>query len=363
MAALREILSFLLIPFTIVIVIFTTIGFLATRISPIELGITSFAGLLLPISLFIDLILCLYWGVRKKGWIILPIGAILLNIGYITAIFRYSTTEFQESKGEKIKIVTYNVFGFQCTSSKLFQREIAEFLEKENADIVCFQEYCETRCIDRDSMKTLLKFMPYQVLFRTSGKADIPYGVAIFSRYPIIRAEAIPFNSKVNGAGWCDLRLPEDTIRLFNLHLQTTHFNQKIRKYLNLRTLGHEKEAVNNSINVLQENFKRRALQTEKVRRIIDTTRYPVIICGDFNDTPGSYTYHHLKGKYKDGFKEAGEGYAYTFQGIKQLLRIDYIIYSKEFRGISYKSPSLVWSDHNPVLMDIVYLPPISEIQ
>ena len=71
-----------------------------------------------------------------------------------------------------------------------------------------------------------------------------------------------------------------------------------------------------NTISDLKYSFKERAKQAILLRQIIDTTVYPVIICGDFNDTPASYTYHKIKGKYIDGFRQRGNGYGFTFKGL-----------------------------------------------
>ena len=99
-------------------------------------------------------------------------------------------------------------------------------------------------------------------------------------------------------------------------------------------------------------SMKIRATQAQIVRQVIDTTRIPTIVCGDFNDTPSSYTYQHIKGNLKDSFKTRGNGYAYTFRGIHHLLRIDFILYSKEFKCTDYYSPKKEWSDHNPVISE-----------
>jgi endonuclease/exonuclease/phosphatase (EEP) superfamily protein YafD len=86
----------------------------------------------------------------------------------------------------------------------------------------------------------------------------------------------------------------------------------------------------------------------------VEESPYPVLVCGDFNDVPSSYTYRMARGKLKDGFQTAGQGYAYTYRYYKRMLRIDYIFHSESLQGIDYYSPELdVCSDHNPVIMQL----------
>ena len=92
--------------------------------------------------------------------------------------------------------------------------------------------------------------------------------------------------------------------------------------------------------------------ETGLLGAIVQSTRSPLILCGDFNDTPVSYTYQTIRGDLlKDGFKSCGNGYGYTFHGFFDLLRIDFILYSQGIHPVSYYSLPQEWSDHNPVFM------------
>ena len=114
-----------------------------------------------------------------------------------------------------------------------------------------------------------------------------------------------------------------------------------------------EKEALENINRQIVNNQKIRANQAKLIEKYITKTEKPIILCGDFNDTPASYTYRTLKSNLKDGFRTCGKGYGYTFRGLLHLLRIDYIFHSDNLQGIEYYSPSLKWSDHNPIIMKV----------
>ena len=100
----------------------------------------------------------------------------------------------------------------------------------------------------------------------------------------------------------------------------------------------------------MKKNFVKRATQADYIRQMLDAGEGPVIICGDFNDTPASYTYRTVKGDLTDGFRDCGSGFGYTFRQLKRIFRIDYIIYSPDFKGVTYDSPNLDYSDHKPVV-------------
>jgi endonuclease/exonuclease/phosphatase (EEP) superfamily protein YafD len=90
----------------------------------------------------------------------------------------------------------------------------------------------------------------------------------------------------------------------------------------------------------------------------VDESPYPLVVCGDFNDTPASYTYRKIKGGLEDSFVAAGKGYAYTYRYLRRLLRIDYLFYSRDiFKATGYNSPDLEYSDHKPVIVTLGVMP------
>ena len=157
----------------------------------------------------------------------------------------------------------------------------------------------------------------------------------------------------------CDLDVYGQTGRVFNNHLQTTEVSQNKRRLerelAKNELTGREEAVARQLLEGLNENFRKRAAQAKTLEQLIRTTPYPILVCGDFNSLPSSYTYSTVKGdNLQDGFQTCGHGYMYTFRYFKRLLRIDYIFHSKEFKGVDYYSPDLdLCSDHNPVVMEV----------
>ena len=233
---------------------------------------------------------------------------------------------------------------------------IKKLVEDNHIDILCIQEHCEESHLD--SITIQQKFgLPNRCVFFNRQTAWANFGISIYSHYPIIRYGKINFNSEKNNSMWADILVREDTIRVFNNHLQTTDVSINGKKYEEYRSVKDWKGQARTLVNIveqLKDNFVIRANQAIQVRNIIDTTRYPVIVCGDFNDTPVSFAYNHIAGNnLTDGFRDRGKGYGHSFNGIKGLLRIDFISYDKSFTGLVYDSPRLPWSDHNPIIMKI----------
>ena len=157
----------------------------------------------------------------------------------------------------------------------------------------------------------------------------------------------------------CDIILNTDTIRLLNNHLQTTSVSQNRKKWereLAADNTRREAQAVQDAAETLHENSVKRAFQTDSICQLVTASPHPVLVCGDFNSLPSSYTYHRLSESLKDGFKTGGHGYMYTYRYGKRMLRIDYAFHSPELECTYYYSPNLdLCSDHNPVIFTVKY--------
>jgi endonuclease/exonuclease/phosphatase (EEP) superfamily protein YafD len=154
---------------------------------------------------------------------------------------------------------------------------------------------------------------------------------------------------------YADLDVDGQIIRIINNHLQTTNINQ-----VGGNPLGsiNQPTKVMRMREMMNENGVIRARQADRIRVMVDESPYPLIVCGDFNDTPASYTYRKIKGDLEDSFLAAGKGYGYTYRYLRKLLRIDYLFYSPGvFRATRYYSPDLEYSDHKPVIVSLDVTP------
>lgn len=358
MAALRYFFSLLMIPVSFIIAGASVLAFLAAWISPAESGLITRAALVMPAILLANLVMVIYWIIRKKWWVVVPLAAILLNTGYLTSIFQvsFSTPTIPEG-ATTLRIATYNVGNFRSWAKQDTYYPIAELFREEKVDIACFQEYSERPKLKADSLSKILHLPYHAVEYLPASTTN---GSAIYSKFPILRHGQLPFTSTSNDAMWADIQVGQQIIRVVSCHLQTTNFSRKRRQLkttdLENATPGQLASLYNDISSTLVSNSILRAGQADLVRQLADTTALPLIVCGDFNDPPSAYTYYRMKGPLKDSFRSRGNGYGYTFRGIHRLLRIDYILYSPQFDCISYFSEEQEWSDHNPIICEFCLL-------
>ncbi|MDP4224071.1 MAG: endonuclease/exonuclease/phosphatase family protein, partial [Bacteroidota bacterium] len=100
----------------------------------------------------------------------------------------------------------------------------------------------------------------------------------------------------------------------------------------------------------LKRGFIARASQAEAVKVKIETSPYPVIVAGDFNDTPISYTYRTLGKGLNDAFVASGYGAGFTYKGNYPPNRIDYILYDNKLECRQFDIIKVRYSDHYPII-------------
>lgn len=331
----------------IVITIFTFVGLFGGNVYP--LGNTARAMLVyvLPLLIVLNVIMVIVWLLRRN-WIglALPVITIACCIPYIGTQYQIRGKTTDSETRQCITIATYNVAMFGHETSGFLAQDILSEMKKQSVDILCLQEYSDDRG-DKLNSDSYRDYFPYYV----QGNDDM----IIYSRYPIGDTKNIPFEQSNNSAMWADMTITGYTIRVFNVHLETTGFNRTMHQASKLELQGHSVES-NALLRAIYSNYTLgmviRAGQANMVEIEKRDCSLPIVLCGDFNDVPYSYVYNTLVDGLVDGFRECGSGYMRTYRGSKPV-RIDYIFHDKEMEGVSYYTIPLAYSDHLPVLMKI----------
>lgn len=336
---------------------------LSSYIDPSRFWFFSVLGLMFPYLVLINILLLIYWIFQRKFALIYSLLALVLSFHNIqnTFSFQLSGESYKnniEHSTSTIRLMTYNVRLFNRFEKKNFEIErqtILDFIEKENPDIICMQEFYSEKG-EISGFLSQFSSKKNNHIYYTAQHKNQSYGIATFSKYPIVKKKVLNYKNTDNISIYSDIVINNDTIRVFNNHLQSIKFLKNNYNYIDsiwmFKSQMHITE-IKDISSKLKKAFILRSKQVEKVKELIDQSPYPVIVCGDFNDTPVSYTYKIMSQNLKDVFKEKGFGLGHTYNGSFPSYRIDYIMHSNEFNIIDYRREKIIRSDHYPV---IVYL-------
>jgi endonuclease/exonuclease/phosphatase family metal-dependent hydrolase len=365
----KSLLVILLVSLNLLLAVCLFLAYAAGYISPGKFWILAFFGLAYPVFLLLNLFFVLIWLVTWKRYIFISLFTLLAGWNNLRTVYPFRFSSPNQSVGEKIKVVSFNVhslYGNQRGDKISETRsKVTEFLAADNADIICIQEFY---AIGEDFNKTLDKFTKaiklqhfffknYQEFF---NKQKIN-AIATFSRYPIVRTGTYKLPDKSLYAIFTDVLINGDTIRIYNLHLESIRFgDEDYSFYSHLTDPGKETTPLDVGSKKMMWKLKKafifRSTQVESLVRDIAGTPYPVILAGDFNDSPASYTYHQLSRVLSDSYIEAGQDlFGSTYAGKFPSFRIDYVLHSDAFKAISYKKMEVDLSDHYPISSTLTF--------
>lgn len=310
-------------------------------IDPAKMWVLPTLTLCAPIIYILEIAAMLYWIIRWKwrfaafATVFVAAGSVYLPLYYKIDLTRRYDTKYVERNFTKV--VSYNVANGN-------NAELVEYIGQMKPDIICLQEFLT----EDDS-----KWDALGKEYRTTVSGGNQFSCEIFTRYAILHQGQIDSLPRYN-AVWADLKISDDTVRVINLHLQSTSIRPEDTQFIQHHEYIFDNERENklkSIISRLAENTRKRAVQATAIRGFIDASPYDMIICGDFNDVPLSYSYHRIAEDLKDTFAEAGNGYSYTFDGYFRMLQIDHILVSPDIEVISYEADnSAKYSDHYPVI-------------
>ncbi len=262
--------------------------------------------------------------------------------------------------------MSYNVRNFDLyhwSKKNGTLNEILKLIKEQNPDIICFQEFYTSSKGNFQTIKMLMDQAGFKYYFfeKTYEHRMVDaWGIAIFSHYPIAGTGSIEFEKPTqNSCCYADIKLDDTTIRVFNIHLQSIYLSDKDYKYLedisaNQNLQVRPTEAI---VAKLRKAFILREKQAIQTETAVKESPYPVILCGDFNDTPVSFAYHIISSNLQDAFLAGGWGIGPTYSGILKIYRIDYIFTDKQFVVNNYKTICKEYSDHFPIVATISMKP------
>lgn len=318
----------------IVVAFVLLLAFVLPFLPPKAFSVLSVLNLGVPFLILSNVLFFLYWLFRVRKQLVLSLAVLVIGQLVFGSLYKFSSSKKVENPNN-FKVMNYNVrlFNlFNWRSEKDIDTKIIDFIKEEEPAILCIQDYHPRKNND-------LSFFKYKYE-HLSGK-KIKHGQAIFSQFPIINSGSVEFPNTSNNAIFADVVKGKDTIRVYNLHLESLRINTQIDSLKN--------ENSERLFYRVSSTFKMQQSQTELLLNHKAQCRYKIIICGDFNNTAFSYVYRKIKGNLNDTFLEAGNGFGRTHEFKFFPVRIDYIFADKAFSVNGFKAYNEHFSDHYPI--------------
>lgn len=333
----------------------------AAHIDPNVTAIPALFGMAFLPLFALNLLFFIAWFFWKRVFIVFSGAILLISLGTFRQHVHFELFDGEPQQGD-VKLASYNVRLFDLynwKSNKQTRDSILTYLDSLDADILCLQEFFKSN--DNKHFNTLDTLVQIQRANQVheeycaiTHKGFQQFGMATLSAYPIVESQRINLiDTKHNMAMWTDIQIGDDTVRVFNMHLASVRISaltENISEHIDKDDReGQYKDALK-LIDLLQHAFRKRADQVKIVRRAINASPHPVIVCGDMNDTPGSFAYHEISKGLEDAFLHYGRGTGSTYIGFYPSFRIDYMLFSPELNITDFSTEELELSDHRPIV-------------
>jgi endonuclease/exonuclease/phosphatase family metal-dependent hydrolase len=338
-------------------------------LNPGKFWFIAILGLVFPLLSFVVIIFMVCWLLVRSRWVWLSFFALLISWQQLSSTFTWhsSQSSMQAKPNDNLRILSWNVSSWDEYNKKRrggvsYRQAMLQEVKKCQADVLCFQEFFEpkdTTAYEPNIAELKKMGYPFHHYASVDGYVvpDADYGIIIFSKYPIINTGIFDFRNGNDAQQliYADIEFNRQKARLITIHLQSVKFGPE--EYQSLNEMKHSgKEGFKDSrtiVSKLKRAYTARSLQADIVRDYVNESPYPVILCGDFNDVPNSYTYFTIRGNMQDAFLKKGSGIGRTFRFISPTLRIDFILADKKFTVNQYHRITVPYSDHYGHFADI----------
>ncbi|MDX2361202.1 MAG: endonuclease/exonuclease/phosphatase family protein [Crocinitomicaceae bacterium] len=338
------------------------LSYLSSFIHPETSSVLPFFGLTYYYIFIVNVIILLVWAVMKSRWSLFVLLIIIIGGKLHFRYFAFGSDDKNEGITE-LKITSYNVRLFDVYNSNLEEgdsnrKKMFEYISAQNSDIYCFQEFFNrgkhSSYSIRDSLINLTQAVDIHEHYVEQISSLKTFGIAMYSKYPIIEkgfVSFLPLENSPPSFNYCiyaDIVKDADTFRVYNVHLQS--ISLKKTDYT-LFEEGVESNEENSNgyfklANKIRKAYPVRAEQARLLAEHMNTSEYPVVICGDFNDTPLSYTYNIFGSQMTDAFRNTSFGTGVTYAGKMPAGRIDYIFHSTDIGSKNFYIQEEAYSDH-----------------
>ncbi len=343
----------------VAVVVLLVLSYLSVVINPAKAWYFSIFGLLFFPLLLLDIILMIWALHHRSRSSLLAAAALIPAFFFLGEMVRLPSNNRPVEVADGVntlRVVSYNVGRFNQDSDKDFEGtwadcadSIMNFLKAQDADIICLQEVALPAANASESwLAEELGGYHAEYFFYGQNKK---YGNVTLSRLETRNKGMIEFENSRNLALFTDYEVGDGLFRVYNCHFQSYNISVSgVLSALSGKGKDDGQEVLKDTAYKVKRGITRRPKQVNQVFDHILSSPVEAMVCGDFNDTPMSYTYRKLSRKRSDTFCNAGEGFGATFAPFWPLVRIDYILFPEKFTALSHVTPRKPFSDHYPVV-------------
>ncbi len=296
----------------------------------------SIFSLFVPFLVLGNILFLIYWMLQFKKTVFLPIVSLGIAYFFIGSFFQFRAERPMPSLKD-FSIMSFNTRLFnkyQWSDDSSIGNQIVAFIQKTDPSVVCFQEF---------DVSMRERFMSYPYAYISASDNSKQAVQAIFSKFPIVAKGLLPFPNSTNAAIFVDLKIKGDTLRLYNVHLQSLRVKPEAASL--------EAGTRERLYKRLKVSFAKQQAQADIIACHKSDSPHKLIVAGDFNTNQFSSVYHTIKGDLTDSFTSVGSGYGKTFDFKYFPMRIDFLLSDPDFEIAYHKSFPLNLSDHFPVLV------------
>ena len=353
MRFIGRILAFVLLGINALMVVLMLVSAYSPHVDPHIHPMWSSVGLLFPVFLLVNFLFLCFWAVVYWRFAFFPLLAFICCWGSIRTYFPINL--FQEDAPEHaIKVLSYNTraFGNKEKHTKEKPNRILAYLQESDADIICLQEYIVNGKLKKKDVDYALRKYPYR---HHHSMAKGRNGLGCYSKYPILSATLVKYQSEMNGSIAYQFKIGNDTLLVINNHLESNRIGDSevgaYQEVIESRDGKKVSAGIWKLMKKMAEAIKVRARQAETIKE--ETEKFHgkgIVLCGDFNDTPVSYTHRMMSEGLKDAFVESGNGLGISYNQHRMYFRIDHILLSKNLKAYNCTvDNSIDASDHYPI--------------
>lgn len=340
MAKFLRILLLLLNAICAVLLVLST---LTAWMEPSRFRLPSLLSYACPYLFVVNGLWVIFWLCLVRKTFLLSAAAIVLRMSFIPLYVQVGgVSEWTANDQPALRVMTFNVHGFRGTDGELpadsGAARFVALLHQEQPDVVSLEEFA------RPPHYALLDSLQRMGYAYHHGYRERLGGVVLFSRFPLTPVEAGGRGEVCTDVAW-----QGDTVRFISVHLNS--YRLTADESHDLSRLNYRETHVRSIFHKMLETIDQHEREwREELYPLLTASPHPVLVAGDFNDTPASYIYQQLSQHLRDTYVEQGRGFSNTYHASKPPFRIDYVFCDSTFTVEAYRCVASDISDHYPVM-------------